>query len=50
MRKLPLIIAGISVALSGCVSNKTMQTVQIGDDDKSCEELRADLAVLGAKF
>tara|TARA_X000001036_G_C20277596_1_gene643014 strand:+ start:312 stop:602 length:291 start_codon:yes stop_codon:yes gene_type:complete len=27
-----------------------MQTVQIGDDDKSCEELRADLAVLGAKF
>ena len=50
MRRLPLIIAGMTVALSGCVSNKTMQTVQIGDDDKSCEELRADLAVLGAKF
>ena len=50
MRKLVLTIAGASLALSGCVSNKTVQTVEIGDEDKSCAELRSDLSVLGAKF
>jgi hypothetical protein len=39
-----------SLALAGCVSNKAVQTVQIGDEDKPCEQLRAELTGLGAKF
>ncbi len=39
-----------TVALSGCVSNKSVQTVQAGDEDKSCEQLKAELVSLGAKF
>lgn len=35
---------------SGCVSNRAVQTVQIGDDQKSCEVLKAELVDLGAKF
>lgn len=36
--------------LSACVSNKSVQTVQVGDSDKSCELLRSELSQLGAKF
>jgi hypothetical protein len=36
--------------LSGCVSNKTVQTVQVGDDQKSCAALQAEMVQLGAKF
>jgi hypothetical protein len=36
--------------ISGCVSNKAVQTVQAGDDQKSCPELKAELTQLGAKF
>lgn len=39
-----------AVALSGCVSNKSVQTVQAGDEDKSCEQLKAELVAFGAKF
>lgn len=48
MKEATLLVAG--VALSGCVSNQSVQTVQAGDEDKSCEQLQADLVSLGAKF
>lgn len=38
------------VMISGCVSNKAIQTVQTGDDQKSCPELKAELMQLGTKF
>ena len=38
------------VMLAGCVSNKTVQTVQIGDDMKSCDALKFELVQLGANF
>ena len=34
----------------GCVSNRAVQTVQPGDEQKSCQELKAELTQLGAKF
>jgi hypothetical protein len=36
--------------ISGCVSNQAVQTVQAGDEQKSCAELKAELTQLGAKF
>ena len=36
--------------LSGCVSNKSIQTVQVGDEQKPCPELQAELVDLGARF
>jgi len=42
-----LVLIGL---LSGCVSNKSIQTVQFGDNDKSCEVIRAELDQLGADF
>lgn len=45
-------IVGLAVMLSasGCVSNQAVQTVQAGDDEKSCEALKVELTQLGAKF
>jgi hypothetical protein len=42
-----LVLIGL---LSGCVSNKSIQTVQLGDSDKSCEVIRTELDQLGADF
>ena len=42
-------LLGISL-LAGCVSNQSVQTVQVGDSEKSCNALRAELGQLGAKF
>ena len=39
-----------SALIGGCVSNQAVQTVQAGDDQKSCAELKAELIQLGAKF
>ncbi len=36
--------------LTGCVSNESVQTVQVGDNEKSCDSIRMELAQLGAKF
>ena len=36
--------------LAGCVSNQAVRTVQAGDDDKSCEALKAEIGDLGVKF
>ena len=36
--------------ISGCVSNQAVQTVQAGDDGKSCPAIKSELAGLGAKF
>lgn len=47
--RLLLLALGISL-ITGCVSNKSVQTVQAGDESLSCEALRSELASLGAKF
>jgi hypothetical protein len=38
------------VLVSGCVSNKAIQTVQAGDQEMSCVALKNELASLGAVF
>jgi len=38
------------LAISGCVSNQAVQMVQVGDDKKSCQQIKSELARLGAKF
>jgi hypothetical protein len=42
-------LLGMSL-LAGCVSNQSIQTVQVGDNEKSCDTIRVELAQLGAKF
>ena len=42
-------LLGMSL-LAGCVSNQSIQTVQVGDNEKSCDAIRAELGQLGAKF
>lgn len=45
------IISLVALAMiSGCVSNQAVQTVQAGDDEKSCDVLKSELSQLGAKF
>ena len=36
--------------MAGCVSNQSIQRVQVGDNEKSCDALRVELSQLGAKF
>ncbi len=38
------------IGLSGCVTNRAVQTVQIGDEEKSCAQLKAELGELGVRF
>ena len=40
----------MSYLLVGCVSNQAVRTIQVGDEQKSCGELRAELSDLGVKF
>lgn len=40
----------LAVVISGCVSNQAVRTVQTGDEEKSCQALKSELAELGAKF
>ena len=49
MNKPVISIVGL-LLLAGCVSNQAVRMVQAGDDDKSCEALRAELGDLGIKF
>lgn len=48
MKRLGFLL-GMSL-LAGCVSNQSIQTVQVGDNEKSCDAIRVELAQLGAKF
>ncbi|MEZ5490900.1 MAG: hypothetical protein R3F50_11350 [Gammaproteobacteria bacterium] len=48
MKKLLLLL--VSVVVSGCVGNRAVQTVQAGDEEKSCAALQTELAQLGATF
>lgn len=48
--KYRLLVLAILAVISGCVTNKAVQTVQAGDDQKSCPELKAELTQLGAKL
>ena len=43
-------MAVLALALTGCVANQTIRTVQLNDNNMSCEQLQAELATLGAKF
>jgi hypothetical protein len=45
-----LIVFLAAVAVSGCVTNRAVQTVQVGDEEKSCPQLKAELTELGVKF
>ena len=36
--------------LTGCVANQTVQTVEVDDYTKNCEQLKYELTQLGAKF
>ena len=45
-----LVLLIIAFALSGCVSNKPIKTVQVGDNNKSCEQLQTELTDLGVQF
>ncbi len=39
-----------SVFVSGCVSNNSIQPIQVGDTEKSCEVLTLELNQLGVQF
>jgi hypothetical protein len=40
----------VTLMLSSCVSNQAVQTVQVGDFERSCSALKSELASLGANF
>ena len=44
------LLACASFLLASCVSNRAVQTVQAGDQQKSCNQLQAELGQLGAEF
>ena len=44
------LVACVSFFLASCVSNRAVQTVQAGDQQKSCNQLQAELGQLGAEF
>lgn len=48
--KYRLLILSALVTVAGCVSNKAIQTIQAGDDEKSCETLQTELIQLGVSF
>ncbi len=45
-----LVSVVVGASLVGCVSNKAIQTVQAGDEAKSCGELVSELTALGVEF
>jgi len=45
-----LLCACAVIGLSGCVTNRAIQTAQIGDEGKSCAQLKAELSDLGVRF
>jgi hypothetical protein len=40
----------VALGVSGCVSNNSIQAIQVGDTNKSCEVLTLELNQLGVKF
>ena len=48
--KYRLLLVTTLIVISGCVSNKAVQTVQVGDEQKSCVDLKIELAELGVEF
>lgn len=49
MKRLAIAVLTALMA-SGCVANRAVQTVQVGDEEKSCAQLKAELTDLGVKF
>tara|TARA_B110000008_G_scaffold262964_1_gene285892 strand:+ start:1964 stop:2401 length:438 start_codon:yes stop_codon:yes gene_type:complete len=45
-----IICIAVAVVLTGCVSNQAVQTVQAGDEDKSCPAIKSELSQLGVTF
>jgi len=45
-----ILLSLVAAIMTGCVSNKSIQTVQVGDEAKSCSQIQAELAQLGAIF
>jgi hypothetical protein len=45
-----IFVLSLIMMLAGCVSNKSVQTVQIGDEEKSCDQLKGELGQLGVTF
>ena len=49
MKKVMLLMFSL-LLITGCVSNQTVQTVEVDDYSKNCEQLKYELTQLGAKF
>ena len=49
MKNIFIILASF-LTLSACVSNDTIQTVDIRDFDLNCDQLKYELTQLGVKF
>ena len=45
-----IVFSSLTILLSGCVTNRAVQTVQMGDDEKSCVQIKTELVDLGVKF
>lgn len=45
-----VILVLLAATMSGCVSTRTIQAVQVGDENKSCEVLMGELSQLGVRF
>ena len=49
MKKVVLLMFSLFL-ITGCVSNQTVQTMEVDDYSKNCEQLKYELTQLGAKF
>ena len=49
MKKI-MMLGFLGFLITGCVSTKTIQTVQSGDFEMNCDQLKYELTNLGAKF
>lgn len=49
MRALTMVVL-IAFGVSGCVSNNSIQPIQVGDTNKSCDVLQLELTQLGVQF
>lgn len=45
-----LAVLSACIILSACVTNRAIQTVQVGDSEKSCPRLKSEMVDLGVKF
>jgi hypothetical protein len=48
--RLSLVLVLVVLLVTGCVSNEAVRTIQTGDYELTCDQLKYELARLGAKF